>query len=267
MGWRAFPDHHRRILFFWSQKSACTTLFRLIADNMARPPEAKQWFVLHSVPLPMARDLIERHGFRSVILVRHPASRMVSAFLNKFVVHYGQPIPRHGAMEPFARDLHADICAHAGRRPGPNCSTFEEFLAAVARLHATRPDPWARLDGHWDTQAPPRLAETGFRYDHILRVETMDADLARVAPELGLIWRPTALNRTDYAPGETDAYLGRTPAQRLLALPYRPGNFLNTLNLSLIRAVHAGDYRLFGYGFRPGDPVADPAAGPAGAAA
>jgi hypothetical protein len=248
MGWRAFPDHKRRILFFWSQKSACTTLFHMLAENVPVAPDSKQYFIQHSIPIHMAQDLIRAHGFRSVAVVRHPVPRAISAFLNKFVVHSGRPLLRHEGLEPFARELHLEICAAAGRAPDANRTSFEEFLAAVATQHARRADPWERLNGHWDTQAPPRLAEAGFDYEHVVHVEALDSELAAVASGYGMRYTPAALNRTAYASDPpARRYLGGTPAQDLARLPYRPENFVNPLTLAMIELIYASDYRLYGY--------------------
>ncbi len=248
MGWRAFPDHQRKLLFFWSQKAACTTLFHFLAANMATPPEKKQYFVLHSLPFRMCQDLIRDRGFRSVAVVRHPVPRIVSAYLNKFVVHYGRPLRRHAGLEPFARELHQDICKVAGRERGDNLTSFEEFLAAVARLHAGREDPWQQLDGHWDTQTPPRLTDTGFAYDHIIRVENLDADFTAFAAQEGMTYTPTVLNKTEFGAAEPQRrYLGGMSARQLQETPYRPENFMNVMNLSVTQLIFAPDYQRFGY--------------------
>ncbi len=260
MGWRAYPDTGRKVLFFWSQKAACTSLFRLLADNMADPPEKKRYFIDRSVPHATARRLIETQGWRAAILARHPASRLLSSYLNKFVTHYGRPLHHHRHLEPFARELHLDICAAAGRPAEDNLTTFEEFLDAVARQIAARPDPWSQVNGHWDTQAPPGQVGQPLAYDRVLRVERMETDLATLAAELRMAWTAPRLNATDYGEG-AGGYLGDRTPDELNRLRFRPGNFLTPANLERIAALHASDYRLFGY------EVAPPAGQPDGSSA
>lgn len=257
MGWRGIVDHERETVFFWSQKAACTTFFALLGQNRTPRPESKQVFLHLSLPWADCRHYLSDRHYRSVIVARHPLSRLISAYLNKFVVHYGRPLRHHLGLEPFARDMHLDICAAAGRDPTVNRTSFDEFLAAVARDHAARPDPWTPVNGHWDTQVPPPLAAWGYRYDRVVCVERLDVELAALARDLNLQWDGTALNRTDYAdPAQAGAdYLGHLGADMLHSRPYTAANFVSDATIATAWALHAGDYDVFGYGALPGPPA------------
>lgn len=255
MGWRGIVDHDRQTVFFWSQKAACTTFFALLGQNRTPRPESKQVFLHLSLPWRDCAHYLDRRGYRSVIVARHPLSRLISAYLNKFVVHYGRPLRHHLGLEPFARDMHQDICARAGRDPKVNRTSFDEFLAAVTRDHAARPDPWTPINGHWDTQVPPPLAAQGFRYDRVVCVERLDSELAALARDLGMAWDGTALNRTDYAPAAAAGYLGDLGADQLHDRAYGADNFVSAASIDTAWALHAGDYDVFGYGARPAPPA------------
>jgi hypothetical protein len=258
MGWRGIVDHDRQTVFFWSQKAACTTFFSLLGQNRTPRPESKQVFLHLSLPWQDCSHYLHERGYRSVIVARHPLSRLISAYLNKFVVHYGRPLRHHLGLEPFARDMHLGICATAQRDPEVNRTSFDEFLAAVARDHAARPDPWTPINGHWDTQVPPPLAARGFRYDRVVSVERLDSELADMARDLNLQWDGAALNRTDYADAaQTEpGYLGHLGADQLHGRPYTAANFMSDAAVATAWHLHAGDYDVFGYDALPGPPGA-----------
>lgn len=246
MGWRGYIDQDRGVVFFWSQKAACTTLFDMLAANIPERPVQKRFFHMHSVPTNRCLAAIREQGFQSVILVRHPVSRAISAYLNKFCSYHDKPLLRRDDLEVFARDLHDRFCDRHVLARDRNIMTFEDFLETVADLHASRPKPGAPVNGHWETQVPPFLLEEGFRYDTVIRVEHLDHELGALAAQLGMRYQPKALNRTRTAPGES-RYLGLTPAHEVAGLRFSAANFVSPDSLGRIRAIYDVDFRMFGY--------------------
>lgn len=247
MGWRGYIDEAHGTVFYWSQKAACTTLFSFLAANMATPPAQKKYFHQQSVPVHRCREAIARRRLRSVILARHPVSRITSAYFNKFCLYQGRRLRHRDDLEPFAQELHDLYCARSGRQTQANIMTFEAFLDTVAALHAARAAPHTPVNGHWETQVPAYLADE-IRYDRILRVETLDADMTALAAELGMTWQPRAENRT----ADTDrprhpGYLGDLPARDVADYGFGTGNFVTPATLQRIGAIYAVDFRVLGY--------------------
>lgn len=247
MGWRGYIDEPHDTVFFWSQKAACTTLFTFLADNMDPRPEKKNHFHRQSQSGRLCREAIAARGLRSVILARHPVTRAISAYFNKFCVYRGRALQVRADLEPFAQELHDLWCMRRGKTTETNLMAFEDYLDTVAHLHASREKPNAAINGHWETQVPPHLARE-ISYDHILRVETLDADLSALAAELGMTWRARAMNRTETGDGaRAEGYLGQVPAHEVAALNFGMENFVTPVTLARIGQIYAVDFKVLGY--------------------
>ena len=261
MGWRGYIDHDRKTVFFWSQKAACTTLFRVLADNMKTPPAKKKFFHTASVPYWHCRPLIEGQGYRSVIVVRHPTIRAISAFFNKFVIYRRQPLLGRGDLESFAQDLHDAFVARTGAPPEANTMSFEDYLDTVEELLAHRPAPGHPVNGHWDTQAPEALVrDRRFSYDHIVHVERFDAEMHDLGRRIGLNVASKPENATPLATGH-DGYLGGVPAARVTEHAFGYENFLLPRTINQIARIYDVDFRAFGYDpdpRKPGGPLGPP---------
>ncbi|TCP61696.1 sulfotransferase family protein [Rhodovulum bhavnagarense] len=247
MGWRGYIDAPHGVVFFWSQKAACTTLFGFLADNMDPRPTRKQHFHLESKGSRKCLEAIEAEGHRAVILARHPVTRCISAYFNKFCQYRGKSLRHRDDLEPFARDLHDHFCAMRGHKTDDNILTFEDFLDTVADLHATRPKPHLPINGHWDTQVPAHLVQAGFAYDEVIRVETLDRDMPALAERLCMRWTPRTMNRTRVAETPTKGYLGTLPAREVAAYPFGYANFITPDTLARIGEIYEVDFTMFGY--------------------
>ncbi|WP_412509384.1 sulfotransferase family 2 domain-containing protein [Roseovarius sp. SYSU LYC5161] len=247
MGWRGYIHEDSETVFFWSQKAACTTLFGFLADNMAERPPRKKYFHTHSKPYQHCMAAIRDRGYRAVILARHPVTRIISAYFNKFCVYRGERLLSRADLEPFARDLHDLYCARQGIAAEDNVISFEAFLDTVARMHADRPRPRLPINGHWETQVPPFHARLGLRYDRVVHVENLDAEMGALADELGMVYSPKAMNRTELPPAPTAAYLGQVPAREVSGMDFGYDNFITPRTLARIHAIYAVDFEVLGY--------------------
>lgn len=252
MGWRGYIDETHGCVFFWSQKAACTTLFGFLADNMVPPPAHKKHFHTQSLPYHRCLERIAADGLQSAILVRHPVTRIISAYLNKFCLYQGRVLQTRDDLESFARalhDLHGEL---TGQPRQANVMTFEGFLDTVAHLHAHKQKPRHPVNGHWETQVPAFLVNEGLRYDHIVHVERLDAEMGALAASLGMVWTPRAMNRTTGRDGPRHrGYLGDMPAREVSGYAFGYDNFITDATLAKIQAIYACDFQMFGYPLRP----------------
>lgn len=247
MGWRGFIDDRRKTVFFWSQKAACTTLFNLLADNLDPRPTSKNFFHKQSSAYPKCLAAIEQQDYRSVILVRHPVTRVISAYFNKFCIYRDTPLKQRDQLEAFAQVLFDRYCESQQIETTQNIIPFEGFLETIALMQSTKPLPDRPINGHWETQFPHFLAKRGFEYDHILRVESFDQDMAALAPKLGLTFHPRTMNKTKIAEEPYKGYLGCTPAQDVTDYAFGYQNFLNDWTKNRIHEIYAVDFERFGY--------------------
>ena len=251
MGWRGYIHDESRTVFFWSQKAACTTLFNFLADNMPSRPERKVYFHSHSAPFRGCAKALVTHKYRSVILVRHPVTRIISAYFNKFCIYRGRKLLCRADLESFAQDLHDLYCARSGADAHDNSMSFEAFLDTVAHLHATRPRPQNLINGHWETQVPAFYKEEGIHYDFVVHVERLDVELSRVARKLGLRFTPRVLNRTRLPDNPVEGYLGNLSARAVGEMPFNYDNFITPATLAKIQNIYDIDFRTLGYPLDP----------------
>lgn len=248
MGWRGYIDDTRKTVFFWSQKAACTTLFNILAQNIPERPKHKKFFHAESRPHWVCLEAIQQQGYRSVILVRHPVTRVISAFFNKFCLYNGKQLRTRADLEVFARDLHDTFCDRLQIQTQDNVMHFGQFLDTVAHLHATRAQPRLPINGHWDTQIPPFMADMpDFRYDHVLHVENFEPEMAALADELDMTFQPRAMNRTKVTEQGHKGLLVQMQARHVADYAFGYRNFITPQTLAQIGAIYAPDFAMFGY--------------------
>lgn len=252
MGWRGYIDDTRKVVFFWSQKAACTTLFNILADNIPERPTHKKFFHTHSQPHQICLKAIQQQGYQSVILARHPVTRVISAYFNKFCLYNGTQLRSRADLEPFAQALHDRFCDRLGIRTQNNVMHFGQFLDTIADLHAARPSPTTPVNGHWDTQVPPFLAKramsgAGFAYDHVLHVENFEPEMTALATQLDLTFQPRAMNRTKVTEQGHTGSLVQMQARHVADHAFGYRNFITPQTLAQIADIYAPDFALFGY--------------------
>ncbi|XP_069995057.1 carbohydrate sulfotransferase 11 [Penaeus vannamei] len=140
--------------------------------------------------LRQADDVITR-GVRdtvTLISVRHPLVRLVSAFRNKFL--NGRPVEKVGGYLRMAIQV---LQLPADR----NYISFSEFLVHVisTRRHADR---------HWSTYRQ-LCSPCYFHYDYIALLETYTEDMQYLAQELGIPIDPEARRNAKSVPGEDES--------------------------------------------------------------
>lgn len=239
MSRRGFVDRKSGTVFFWSQKCACTTLFRTIGRTYGM---TNKQVLTRSLPFYQCREIINAEGLRSVILKRDPADRIISCYLNKFVFAR-KPLREVDDLERIAYKLLVEKAKRFGGDASTNSMTFEDFLRTVQweMDHRTAPDENS-VNGHWDTQIPPSALD--FEYDHIIDIREMNEVFGPLCQDLGLDYRRDRANRTPYTEG-VDGYLGDRPAGEIAGEPVGRRNFRRPLTERLIRYLYAVDFARF----------------------
>jgi len=255
MGWRGYIHPPAKTVFFWSQKAACTSLFHFLADNIDVPPQSKRYFHLSSQPCKPCMEAIRDLQYRSVILARHPVARSVSAYLNKFCVYDGIGLATRDDLEPFAQKLHDLYCIERGIKTQRNIMTFVQFLDTAAVLHAMDRKPGKPVNGHWETQVPTVFLDQGLRYDDVIHVEALEAELGALAEDLGMRYRPRQMNRTGMERGRHSGSLIDIPACDIHEYDFDFDNFVTPLTQRRIQTIYAVDFEVFGYPPRPASQV------------
>jgi len=251
MGWRGYIHPPRKTVFFWSQKAACTSLFNFLAGDIPTARDDKKFFHTHSAPYNACMKALYTQGYRSVILVRHPVTRCISAYFNKFCIYRDQPLRLRTDLEPFAQELHDLHCETTGADPEYNTMSFLQFLDAIEASYAQRELTKHPINGHWDSQVPPFLVPQGLYYDNILRVERLEYDMSAIAAHLEMPYQPRQMNRTPLAKETARQSMVDVPACDVTKQPFGYDNFITDTTLARIQKIYPQDFAALGYPLSP----------------
>lgn len=189
----AVPDW--KLFYVKNPKAACSTIVtwldQLHTGESESPARIHQD---HRVPTvaELGRDrmlsMLDGSAYR-FSFVRHPLRRIESAYWDKVV--YSRVWRQH------ALDL-LEI-----KDAGDREVTFEEFLSAVERQ-----DPLTEMDRHWRPQHL-NLLHPLISFDHVGKLETFSADIARIRDEAGLPFLPAESRNISRRQRERSVFDGR----------------------------------------------------------
>lgn len=251
MGWRGYIHSPRKTVFFWSQKAACTSLLGFLAEDITAARSSKKFFHTHSAPYVACMTALRTRNYRSVIMVRHPVTRCISAYFNKFCLYRNTPLRLREDLEPFAQELHDLHCRTTGADPQHNTMSFMQFLDAIETSYALRRHPNQPINGHWESQVPAFLIPRGLYYDDILRVERLEDDLTATAQRLNMPYQPRQMNRTPVAKDTGSQSLVDIPACDMAEHAFGYDNFITETTLARIHNIYAQDFAILGYPLSP----------------
>ncbi|MBP7001775.1 sulfotransferase family protein [Amaricoccus sp.] len=207
---RSMVSRAGRYVYLRVPKAANSTVFRALAERFPEPGvslddlAAAKTRVTHLGDLRL-RDLPALRGYLIFTVVRDPYARTLSAYLNKF---------REG-------DKHLDrfgerVAGFDGGRV--SFRGFCRYLAAGGEAE----------NAHWMRQT--RITGLADRLDIVGRVETLDADLARILAAIG-------------APGGAVERAGPPPT----GATARIAEHYDAETRRIVEAVYAADFAAFGY--------------------
>jgi hypothetical protein len=171
--------------------------------------------LLEPTRIPSLRTWLAAENVFKFCFVRHPATRVLSCYLNKIISD--------------VRDdrLVAIILGLLGREEPPESALigFSEFLQAIERQDAKDMDP------HWRPQFS-LLAPDIVSYDFVGRFENIAADICNVCVEIGISYQVYMTARRNYGTGADS----------------RMGEFYGADEMDLLERIYADDFAVFGYG-------------------
>lgn len=277
---RVLIDHQRRVCFFWSPKCASRSLTEwiyseLMGGEVSKEPEIKDGINVRKPPRPRkssekrsssigkmvstvysydflsAVTLVQQQGYLAVAFVRHPARRIVSAFMNKLVTHRTSEGIGFEGLEFFAQDAVRAVYETSGRTVdddfvGISLMELLDYVDGRAKLVRDADT----LNAHWNFQAHDEVMSTNLRFDHICTVENLVEDFVPIQNLYGSK-RPIGARNTsrEYkgTPVDSDADLSTVPSMELLEKAYGSANLLKPQVLERIAGIYKPDYDFLGY--------------------
>lgn len=191
-------------------KSLKHTTFK---SSSAKPHDLLRSVLISSWQLPrqQLRRILFGSAFRRWTVVRHPGTRALSAYLDRF---QEDDVLRRQVMKALGADLHSQ-------------PSFEEFLEGISRI------PDRKRDVHVASQA--RL--TGYptlQYDSILKFEDLPVNVETLLAEL-------------YPNAEIAGLMSHNLSPKKTSAASAVSEHLTDKSRELIRTNWAEDFKAFGY--------------------
>jgi hypothetical protein len=235
-------NHERKLIYCPIAKVACSSIKRWflalagehVPEDASIHKAARRHRMREQSALLALRALRDPRYFKFT-LVRNPWSRLVSAYLNKFLrvnscsTRFAEEMSR-GSLPP--RDDHGLVQI-----------TFAQF---VQHLAASNP---ARYDVHW---RPQYLYLTGHRFDFVGRFEHLSDDFADLQRKLGTSAPLPRCKTTRYAaePQQTEIVADLTPSPLIARGPLPDYRWFYTPALrEIVERIYAPDIQLWNYEF------------------
>ena len=211
----------KRAAITWSEKCACTSLGHWCTNALDRKniPGDKRLFLQregYNFHLSQLPGLIEAGSVKTLIVTtRDPVSRMLSSYINKFVVYTGKAIDKYDSLEAFSRQFLEKIIeekTHEIRKEksGNKKETFINseghfglsFRNFLRYISSNKDNPQA-LNSHFR----PQITDTKSLHTILsakelnvqllqLRIENFQDDLKLVNSHLDLSYMPPKINVT-----------------------------------------------------------------------
>lgn len=237
---------NKKLVFFFSFKSGNTSLAYWIYNYL----KSRSDFVVGNKDIPvylnnpnmhisagMGWSLIKNNNFKGVVLSRDPYARIVSAFVNKFIVDGDRWIKSYDNLEHFSKVFLGDSCKSG--------VSFMEFLNSIYNYSVSGQE----INRHFAPQVSDKLLDKNF-FTYQVRLESVDNDLRKMCESEGLVWRPFPRLRTTKInlrlfDGDASKISCFDLANKEL-LPKKK-NLLTADAISLINKIYEKDFSVFGY--------------------
>jgi len=264
MARQAYVDHRTKLILFWSPKIGCTSLINwFVYGALAKPKgfiqettpyhDARGWLAGegYAVNSKIALNMIKNADYETMVITRHPATRILSAYLNKFVLYPKKPITGYEKLEPFAaaayRKWKNNIPVVQAKNTYEGLS-FREFLTHIKSTKDACRSGEPDLDHHWSTQVPQAFIDKDFQYQNIFYLEEYQKAIDWLNAKYGINHKMVRTNRTKYSEIK-DANVADMSSIDLALKPelHSKENFLQPDILEIIADIYAVDFDIFGY--------------------
>lgn len=251
---------NQKLVIGWSPKCACTAICDWLVHGVIKPASftgTSRIYLEKNGYLASpkkATALILEHGFKSIFFTRDPANRIVSAFINKFIVRSGKALRTPDRFENFATMLIDDLYKLNNYTGDYKGISFLEFITYIDRILLEKQK---HLNAHWSPQVEGLSEELKQRIQagkcFMVKQESFQHDLKNVNFALGFDYLPPHLNVSDWPrlwkalpPNRNcSAVENKLLIRRKLKLS--KSNFLTDTTKPMIARIYHDDYQVFSY--------------------
>lgn len=212
---QAYVLQDHKLIIFWTQKAACTSVSSLVArqilnasvqdikESGGRGPRGYLNKKGYYIEGDKARQIAEENDYTTVALIRDPYDRLISAYSNKFLFYKNQELDSFEKLEPFARAFYKQVRLrmHGEKDGAQNYMgvSFAEMVTMICEMIDKRGKREPKLNNHFSTQVPFSFYEAGFTYDHLFNLKELDRFLATISELTGKSLSMPHSNTTRYS--------------------------------------------------------------------
>ncbi|BAI91566.1 sulfotransferase family 2 domain-containing protein [Arthrospira platensis NCB002] len=204
---QCYVFNDKKLVLFWSPKCACTAithwLYYGLLGNLTsnkKPQQAprtllaKQGFFRSINTYEDLEKISNYDGYLKVIFMRHPMSRLISAYLNKFVYYNGKILDEFHKLEPFSKKVVQEIYKYNNWDIDQNYKgiRFRDLIDYV-KLNKSKNKP---IDHHWDTQVYDSYNPQLFSFDYIFQQEKFVGGINQLNNIFNIDYVPPQINST-----------------------------------------------------------------------
>jgi hypothetical protein len=221
-----------RLVLFTIPKVGCTELIKLMrrmagASDWADVPHYKpDRPLLSELSLERATEILEDESWTKAVVLRDPAERLLSAYLDKFMY----------SPQSYANDLF---------RPGGHGMPFDEFLGYVLDPNVDPAVPTGlhnRTDPHWRPQhMVGGLASIGSRLDSVGNFDSIAEWSQGLLRDVGA-W--DEFGATGWGPDEADAIFESNTHWAITRASERVAEFYDVRTLQAVYEAYADDVEI-----------------------
>lgn len=164
-------DRDKKIIIFWTPKCGCTTISNFVLEYRKLPLGTKKNSKIGFKCLLKKERIHKFRKWKKIIVVRNPYHRIVSCFVNKFVM-YGRTRPKRPVFQRSIIEKYPEMFYSGKNYVG---ITFNEFIKLFEKEYQN--------DHHWNLQ---NKFGNIIKYDHIIHLENINEELKACLENLGI---------------------------------------------------------------------------------
>lgn len=243
----------QRMAVFWNRKCASRSVTRWFIDDILKADggSSKKLLDNFKYKYEVGALAVSKAGFLSVIGVRHPALRIVSGYIHKFIKPPASQLNSINAegQSDDVRQVLTHIYGEVGKADSSSKIADISFNQFLKYLEDAKREG-AGVNLHWRPQFRAEYLKYPIEFDYVLSVENFETDLLELNSILGINSSIPKINvnitsvRREISPSGSS--FDKFPSN-LLSGDLNPGDFLTEEALSRIGKLYEADYRILGY--------------------
>ena len=251
----------KNLLYCAIPKNACTSIKSWLQDLLDLPTEINPQIDPNIIKLLLsnytdddALEIMQSDNLFKFVFVRNPWTRVVSAFINKFL-SYQQHLyiymknHENASVAEFHANYHEKFVAHVVGILCPDDDSkirgisFRDFLDYLVLTKDSNLDP------HW---RPQHCFIEGINIDYVGKVESITQDFTKIQTVANYYSPLPMKNTTRYNTSNNESCID-APCSQLISKNFRYHCFYDDSAIKIVESRYMSDIKMFSYEYHRGD--------------